>query len=58
MPNPAPESLPPVPGTPIPEEQGPNIETLPIEDRDFNDLLLLTRWGVSRQSMFIFRSFS
>ncbi|KAB0272604.1 S-type pyocin domain-containing protein, partial [Klebsiella pneumoniae] len=27
LPNPAPASLPPVPGTPIPEEQGPNIET-------------------------------
>ncbi|WP_175403960.1 S-type pyocin domain-containing protein [Klebsiella pneumoniae] len=55
MPNPAPESLPPVPGTPIPEEQGPNIETLPIEDRDFNDFIIVDPMGVSRQSMFIFR---
>ncbi len=55
LPNPAPASLPPVPGTPIPEEQGPNIETLPIEDRDFNDFIIVDPMGVSRQSMFIFR---
>ncbi len=54
-PNPAPESLPPVPGTPIPEEQEPNIETLPIEDRDFDDFIIVDPMGVSRQSMFIFR---
>ena len=46
LPNPAPESLPPVPGTPIPEEQGPNIETLPIEDRDFNDFIIVDPMGV------------
>ncbi|MDP0618053.1 S-type pyocin domain-containing protein, partial [Klebsiella pneumoniae] len=45
LPNPAPESLPPVPGTPIPEEQGPNIETLPIEDRDFNDFIIVDPMG-------------
>ncbi len=46
MPNPAPESLPPVPGTPIPEEQEPNIETLPIEDRDFDDFIIVDPMGV------------
>ncbi|HBT3801344.1 TPA: S-type Pyocin [Klebsiella pneumoniae] len=46
LPNPAPASLPPVPGTPIPEEQGPNIETLPIEDRDFNDFIIVDPMGV------------
>ncbi len=46
LPNPAPESLPPVPGTPIPEEQGPNIETLPIEDRDFDDFIIVDPMGV------------
>ena len=45
LPNPAPASLPPVPGTPIPEEQGPNIETLPIEDRDFNDFIIVDPMG-------------
>lgn len=45
MPNPAPESLPPVPGTPIAEEKGPNIETLPIEDRDFNDFIIVDPMG-------------
>ncbi|KMD59333.1 hypothetical protein SL78_00501 [Klebsiella pneumoniae] len=42
----SPESLPPVPGTPIPEEQGPNIETLPIEDRDFDDFIIVDPMGV------------
>jgi len=37
---------PPVPGTPIPEEQGPNIETLPIEDRDFDDFIIVDPMGV------------
>jgi hypothetical protein len=46
LPNPAPEPLPPVPGTPIPEEQKPNIETLPIEDRDFNDFIIVDPMGV------------
>jgi len=46
LPNPAPEPLPPVPGTPIPEEKGPNIETLPIEDRDFNDFIIVDPMGV------------
>ncbi|WP_274817256.1 S-type pyocin domain-containing protein [Klebsiella pneumoniae] len=46
LPNPAPESLPPVPGTPIPEEQEPNIETLPIEDRDFDDFIIVDPMGV------------
>ena len=46
FPNPAPESLPPVPGTPIPEEQEPNIETLPIEDRDFDDFIIVDPMGV------------
>ncbi|MDM3469346.1 S-type pyocin domain-containing protein, partial [Citrobacter sp. Cb041] len=46
LPNPAPESLPPVPGTPIPEELGPNIETFPIEDRDFNDFIIIDPMGV------------
>ncbi|HGV0231796.1 TPA: S-type pyocin domain-containing protein, partial [Klebsiella pneumoniae] len=46
LPNPAPASLPPVPGTPIPEEQGPNIETLPIEDRNFNDFIIVDPMGV------------
>ncbi|MES0268373.1 S-type pyocin domain-containing protein, partial [Citrobacter sedlakii] len=46
LPNPAPESLPPVPGTSIPEEEGPNIETLPIEDRDFNDFIIVDPMGV------------
>ncbi len=55
LPNPAPESLPPVPGTPIPEEQEPNIETLPIEDRDFDDFIIVDPMGVSRQSMCILR---
>ncbi|MDU1001503.1 S-type pyocin domain-containing protein, partial [Citrobacter sp.] len=45
LPNPAPESLPPVPGTPIAEEKGPNIETLPIEDRDFNDFIIVDPMG-------------
>lgn len=45
LPNPAPASLPPVPGTPIPEEQGPNIETLPIEDRDFDDFIIVDPMG-------------
>ncbi len=46
LPNPAPEPLPPVPGTPIPEAQKPNIETLPIEDRDFNDFIIVDPMGV------------
>ncbi|MDM2839837.1 S-type pyocin domain-containing protein [Citrobacter sp. Cpo030] len=46
LPNPAPEPLPPVPGTPIPEEQKPNIETFPIEDRDFNDFIIVDPKGV------------
>ncbi|MBJ9270246.1 S-type pyocin domain-containing protein [Citrobacter freundii] len=46
LPNPAPEPLPPVPGTPIPEEQKPNIETFPIEDRDFNDFIIVDPMGV------------
>lgn len=46
LPNPAPEPLPPVPGTPIPEAQKPNIETLPIEDRDFNDFIIVDPIGV------------
>ncbi|CFR16642.1 MULTISPECIES: S-type pyocin domain-containing protein [Yersinia] len=46
LPNPAPEPLPPLPGTPIPEEHGPNIETLPIEDRDFNDFIIVDPMGV------------
>ncbi|MDM2789175.1 S-type pyocin domain-containing protein [Citrobacter sp. Cpo113] len=46
LPNPAPEPLLPVPGTPIPEEQKPNIETLPIEDRDFNDFIIVDPMGV------------
>ena len=46
LPNPAPASLPPVPGTPIPEEQEPNIETLPIEDRDFDDFIIVDPMGV------------
>ncbi len=46
LPNPAPEPLPPVPGTPIPEAQKPNIETLPIEDRDFNDFIIVDPMGI------------
>lgn len=46
LPNPAPEPLPSVPGTPIPEEQKPNIETFPIEDRDFNDFIIVDPMGV------------
>lgn len=40
-----PEPLPPMPGTPIPDEQRPNIETLPIEDRDFDDLIIVDPIG-------------
>lgn len=46
MPNPAPEPLPPLPGTPIPEEQGPHIETLPINELDFNDFIIVDPMGV------------
>ncbi|WP_447342084.1 S-type pyocin domain-containing protein [Klebsiella pneumoniae] len=46
LPNPAPASLPPVPGMPIPEEQGPNIETLPIRDRELNDFIIVDPMGV------------
>lgn len=46
LPNPAPEPLPPLPGTPVPEELGPNIEILPIEDRDFNDFIIVDPMGV------------
>lgn len=37
--------LPPIPGTPIPDEQRPNIETLPIEDRDFDDFIIVDPIG-------------
>ncbi|VEC00355.1 S-type Pyocin [Klebsiella pneumoniae] len=55
LPNPAPESLPPVPGTPIPEEQEPNMKHCPSKTGISMTLLLLTRWGLSRQSMCILR---
>ncbi|MES0268411.1 S-type pyocin domain-containing protein, partial [Citrobacter sedlakii] len=45
LPSPVPEPLPSLPGTPIPEEQEPNIETLPIEDRDFNDFIIVDPMG-------------
>ena len=45
LPNPAPEPLPPVPGTSIPDEQRPNIETFPIEDRDFDDFIIVDPIG-------------
>lgn len=45
LPNPAPEPLPPIPGTPIPDEQRPNIETFPIEDRDFDDFIIVDPIG-------------
>lgn len=45
LPNPAPEPLPPIPGTPIPDEQQPNIETFPIEDRDFDDFIIVDPIG-------------
>ncbi|ROP61785.1 S-type pyocin [Enterobacter sp. BIGb0383] len=45
LPNPAPEPLPPLPGTPVPDEQRPNIETLPIEDRDFDDFIIIDPIG-------------
>lgn len=45
LPNPAPEPLPPLPGTPIPDEQRPYIETFPIEDRDFDDFIIVDPIG-------------
>ncbi|MFO6296708.1 S-type pyocin domain-containing protein [Rahnella selenatireducens] len=45
LPNPAPEPLPPIPGTPIPDEQRPSIETFPIEDRDFDDFIIVDPIG-------------
>lgn len=45
LPNPAPEPLPPIPGTPVPDEQRPNIETFPIEDRDFDDFIIVDPIG-------------
>ncbi|RXY52792.1 S-type Pyocin, partial [Klebsiella pneumoniae] len=44
--NPAPVSLPRVPGTTIPEEQEPIIETLPIEDREFDGFMIVVPMGV------------
>lgn len=45
LPNPVPEPLPPLPGTPIPDEQRPTIETFPAEDRDFNDFIIVDPLG-------------
>lgn len=45
LPNPAPEPLPPIAGTPIPDQQRPYIETLPIEDRNFDDFIIVDPIG-------------
>ncbi|PVZ79339.1 S-type Pyocin [Serratia sp. S1B] len=45
LPNPAPEPLPPLPGTPIPDQQQPTIETFPIEERDFDDFIIVDPMG-------------
>ncbi|MFU2318793.1 S-type pyocin domain-containing protein [Rahnella sp. PCH160] len=45
LPNPAPEPLPPILGTPIPDEQRPGIETFPIDDRDFDDFIIVDPIG-------------
>lgn len=45
LPNPAPEPLPPLPGTLIPDKQRPYIETFPIEDRDFDDFIIVDPIG-------------
>lgn len=45
LPNPAPEPLPPLPGTPFPDDQRPYIETFPIEDSDFDDFIIVDPIG-------------